>query len=172
MEDNDQYKLLYEENVPVENIQNSSVIIPTEISTSNTVNENTDNSQQDITENITQTDPFDNDNKKEDTSQKQENSDEKKKKKEIPIHVNYGNRLIKELHLEFFNNDIYFFNADGVHIIVTDREIINAILTKINAGTEPSVCKKVVFYIRNYLYTDETKYPNTLDFLYCKNYIY
>lgn len=95
----------------------------------------------------------------------QENSqskdNEKKKKNEIPIHVGYGNRLIKELHLEFFNNDIYFFNADGVHIIVTDREIINAILTKINAGTEPAVCKKVVFYIRNYLYTDETKYPNT-----------
>lgn len=147
----------YAENVPIENIQNSSVIIPTEISTSNTVNENTDNSQQDITENITQTDPLETDNKKDDKSQEQENSNKKKK---IPIHVEYGDRLIRELHLEYFNDDIYFFNATGVHSIVSDRELINAILKQIYPGTEPAICKKVVFYIRNMLYTDEIKQPN------------
>ncbi len=148
----------YEENVPIGNIQNSSVIIPTAPTTSNTVNENIDNSQQDITENITQTDPLETDNKKDDKSQEQENSDEKKKK--IPIHVEYGDRLIRELHLEYFNDDIYFFNATGVHSIVSDRELINAILKQIYSGTEPSTCKKVVFYIRNMLYTDEIKQPN------------
>lgn len=103
-----------------------------------------------------------------------DNQDEAKKeiqkKEKIAIQVLYGNRLIETLDLHYFNNNIYFYQY-GVYKIVTSMDLTSAILKYINPSTEPAVCKKVLFYVKNILYNDEIVHINT-NYVNFKNCLY
>ena len=103
------------------------------------------------------------DKEKLDESSSNKNTNEKsttQQKEKIASHVDYGNRLIKCLDLHYFNKNIYFYQ-DGVHKIVKDIDLSSSILRYINPATEPAVCKKVLFYVKNMLYNDEVVQINT-----------
>lgn len=108
------------------------------------------------------------------TSSLGDNQDKTKKeiqkKEKMSVHVNYGNRLIECLGLRYFNNNIYFYQ-DGVYKVVKDIDLSSAILRYINPATEPAVCKKVIFYVKNMLYNNETIQINT-NYLNFKNCLY
>ena len=151
----------YEENVPIVNIQNSSVIIPTETSTSNTVNESIDNSQQDITEditeNITQTDPLETDNKKDDKTQEvTKKGDIEEKEDKIPLYIQLGDRLIKELNLIYINDNLYFYCSENKYGVVTDKYLRHWIIKHMYKKATKALCDAIIYYIRNYMYSDET----------------
>ena len=94
-------------------------------------------------------------------NEEQTSQEDVHKKKKVAIHVYYGRRLIDELNLEYFNGNIYFYNSTGVHSVVSDKEITSAIIKHINPELEPSICKKIIFFVKNILYNDDIKKLNT-----------
>jgi len=98
-------------------------------------------------------------------------SNDVNKKKKIPIHVEIGNKLIKSLNLKSFNSNLYFYDASGVYIKITEREITSIIIRYIYSAAEPGLCKKTYFYVDNMLYNEDIKLPDT-NFVNFKNLLY
>ena len=71
-------------------------------------------------------------------------------------HVINGEQTIKDLHLNYYNGKVYTYE-NGVYKEVNDIIISSHIVKNIDCNATATSCKKSIDFIKNWLFTNETK---------------
>lgn len=75
-------------------------------------------------------------------------------------HVTIGEKLIKELNLKYYNNNVYTY-SNGVYQMVDDTMLKSCILQKIDINAKTHLCKESIEFVKNWLANSNTITVNT-----------